>query len=455
MSMKSHVIPSKPKTYFTISHNQAGFTDQLVDFGIYYKLGRSLGFQYLHTSFHSSRSSLPPITLGRSSPLFTSQLWNKIYQKLYREFHHYWNQIQATSHPTPYDFLGFNVYLAGKTPQNLARENLENIDVPLGDVALLDNGISTFARIQQFVSDSVSRKFGGKREILVTFSTPPPHFPILLGEIIHSNIPEFQDGLDLIESYSEARKKRPWKSKFEENKVKILVHIRQGDVAVIETPWNTFIPVWLKKLVEYNKFSDIQYDNRVFQIDDYYLFIKRVLANFYGTKFSSLFFSDGFKRAFSLFSSDSLKSLSLTKDQVKRLIKSEETYDEKAFHRLTKITGSTLVLGEEPQKLCELIHSILVADVIIIGPRAAMVPKLLASYRHADNMPLIIVLHKGTTPPFAHTDFLGLHAKAKNFIYVNILEDNDELVLSELTERVAKHQSTLEHSQKVEEIMLI
>ena len=445
MSMETEGIHSKPKTYFTISPNSGGITDQLLEFCIYHKLGRSLGYQYLHTPFRSPRSSLSLIPLSFASHLGHDHFLNKVYRKLYQSFYNYWSRIELKFRPNAYDFLGFNAYLTEKTGLGPSMENLEKIELKVGDRTLKENDIRTLEGIQNFVSHSVSRKISGKKDILVTFRATS--FPVLMGEIIHSNIRDNQDGLDLNKSYFEARQKRPWKSKFEDSKIKIVVHIRQGDIAVVETPWKTFIPVWCQELVEYHKFSDIQYDNRVFHLDEYYEFIKKFLSHFEGTKFSSLIFSDGFKRAFFQFTNESLNRLNLTKEQLKSLMKTTKSYDKKAFNRFTNLEGSTLVLGESPRSLCDLIHSILIADIIIIGPRAGMVPKLLATYGHVDKMPIVVALHKGTTPPFSHTDYLGLDAKAKNFIYINIFDDNYEIALSKLSNLMTNLHPKHQHSQ--------
>ena len=445
--MKIGLTHSNHDTYFRIlpGAGETGFSDQLVAFCVFYKLGLSLEYKYLHTPFRSPRSTFPAMPLSVAAPLFNRHLFNRIYRKLRRELHNGWSRLQFKLYPEIYDFLGFNAYLIERTGRTPAAGNLEMVDIELGDVTLERNGITTFEGLQKFVRDSVSRKITGKEKTLVTFRVTS--FFSFLGQLIHSNIPDYQDGLDLRKAYFEARQRRPWKSKFEDGNVKMVMHIRQGDVAVIETPWNTFIPVWSEALVEYNKFSDIQYDNRLFRVDDYCQFVKRLMSHFKDAKFSLLFFSDGFGRAFSRFTHERVKSLNLTKDQLKILTRSEKSYDQKAFNKLTNLRGSTLVVGEHPRKLCELVHSVLIADIVIIGPRGGMVPKLMATYCNVDNMPIVIVLHRGTTPPFSHTDYMGLHARARKFIYVNVVNCDYELVASKLSEMVANLHPKQPHSQ--------
>ena len=427
--MKTEPALSKPNVYFTFSPTEAGFTDQLFAFSIYYKLGLSLGYQYIHTPFQSSHSSSLPETQNNKFPMGTTHLFAKIFRRLRRKFQYYWNRTVLNQFPDPYDFLGFNSYLA-KRNSPIPNRNLTKIVLPLGDSVLRENDLNTFEEIQNFVSDSIYKSINAQKDLLVVFKATS--FPFLMGQLVHSSIPDFQDGLDLNKAYFDARQINPWKPIFEKNSLKMMIHIRQGDVAVIETPWETCIPVWEKNLVEYPNFQDIQYDNRVLHLDEYSLFTERLQAHLKDITFSSLVFSNGFSRAFSQFHHKGMESLNITTDQEKSLLESVETYDEKAFKKFSGLSNSTLVLGENSEKLCDLIHSILLADLIIIGPRGGLVPKFLATYRNTDNMPIVIVLHKGTPPPFSHTDYMGLHDNISKFIDVNILEDDLELVFSKL-----------------------
>ena len=47
---------SKEPVYFTCKVG-GGFTSQLIEFLTFYKLGRSLGYRYVHTPFANKRSS--------------------------------------------------------------------------------------------------------------------------------------------------------------------------------------------------------------------------------------------------------------------------------------------------------------------------------------------------------------------------------------------------------------
>ncbi len=438
MPIKTELTHSKHDTYFSIRPFETGFTDQLLEFCIFYKLGLSLEYKYLHTPFQSIHSSLPPMPLSVAALLVNRHLFNRIYRRLRRKLHNYWSRLEFKLYSDIYDFLGFNAYLIGRTGRTPAAGSLEMIDIELGDVTLERNGITTFEGLQKFVRNSVSRKITGKEKTLVMFRVTS--FPKFMGQLIHSNIPDYQDGLDLRKAYFEARQRCPWKSKFEDGKVKMAMHIRQGDTAVIETPWNTFIPVWLhvkSAFTEHSKFSDIPHD-RVFPVKEYYPFVNRLISHFKDDYFSLLFFSDGFKRAFAMLNHERVKSLNLTKDQLKILMRSEKSYEQKTFNKLTNIRGSTLVIGEKPRKLRDLTHSVLVADIVIIGPQAGMIPKLISTYGNVDNMPIIIVLHKGTTPPYSHTDYMGLHAKAGKFLYVNVDNCDYELVVSRLKKSLSE-----------------
>ena len=52
-------------TYFTIEPTESGFTDQLMQFNAFYKLGLHLGLPYVHTPFVSIRSDGSDLPIAR------------------------------------------------------------------------------------------------------------------------------------------------------------------------------------------------------------------------------------------------------------------------------------------------------------------------------------------------------------------------------------------------------
>ena len=79
-----------------------------------------------------------------------------------------------------------------------------------------------------------------------------------LFQFIWNNINDAYDDIDFNSIYFNARKQMPWKSNYEKNKINLLVHIRQGDTAVIETPWDTYIPVHSKGYGLFREFENLE-----------------------------------------------------------------------------------------------------------------------------------------------------------------------------------------------------
>jgi len=331
-----------------------------------------------------------------------------------------------------YDFLGFNTHLCERT-SFLQKKTLHIVDVTLTDELIRKKGITTLAELQGFVKDQLSDKRSKKKKTIQVNFKITIHTNFF--RLIHQDIPDYQDQLNLRTAYFEARRRQPWASKFVDTKVKILVHIRQGDTAVIKTPWNTYIPVknfTKNRFAEHRKFSDIQSDIFL-QVSDYYDFVSMFITHFNDDMFSILFFSDGFRRAFDLLHKD-IERLKLTPDRLKILNHSQKHYDQKAFEILKGIKNGETVIGESSTNLFDLIHSALSSDIVIIGTQQQMIPKLLTNYcANYDQLPTVIVLHRGSKPNHSR---IGLNdALKKKLIYFNIHEPDYEWLNIRLTKQ--------------------
>lgn len=116
---------SEPPVYFAISTiAEAGFTDQLAQFTIFFKLGRSLNYLYFHTPLKATRSS-----------------------------------------SCTFDFVGLNQYLAKTHTPPLKKFRL--FDLPISDEVLQDHHLSSFEDLQDYVSTVVAKARGQTTETLV------------------------------------------------------------------------------------------------------------------------------------------------------------------------------------------------------------------------------------------------------------------------------------------------
>jgi len=390
--------------YFTIQPTDAGFTDQMIQFSAFYKLGLSLGYSYLHTSFSSQRS-------GSSSA---------------------WQQA-SMAYSDVYDFLGFNAYFHKQTVEMIAKSLCE-VGLRLDDALLERHGVRMFPDLQAFVGALLLKSGHVETGVLVRF--------ILAGGrdffgLIQSSIPNYPDGLDLRDIYFEARRARPWMSTCPAGRLKTLIHIRQGDTAVIETPWHTFIPLRPKEnaFIEHRNLADIP-NARMMLVEEFRDFLVSLLSHFTFDTLSISVFSDGFKRSFEVLNSER-KKLRLTPAQQQWLFASEASYEQRAFEGLRAIPNVRIVLGEDPPQLCDFIHSCLTADLIVTGPQQRLIPKLIATYFTPVNMPVVVVVYRGGRNEENVQSYhgrLGLADRKERLVYVDILDPNIATLACRLTE---------------------
>ena len=402
---------------FTIIPTAAGFTDQLRQFNALYKLGLSLGYKYFHTPFLSSRSSR----------CIRLSIFEKIAGKLENKFpflRKYYSFMRRRSNFDVYDFLGFNQYF-NSVNICLETKSLKVIDIELNDDILKLNHVNSFEGLQKFIQNRIENKFNlASNNILVEFrSTGGKRHKICA--FIHSNIPNFQDSLSLRSIYFERRKESPCESRFLNNKIKILLHIRQGDTSVIETPWKTYIPVRrLEKMKEYKKLENIE--QTVFLPTDYLNFMKNFISRLDDRMFSILTFSDGFQRAFMLLERH-IEKFEFNSTQIQSLRKIRKLYDKIYFKKIRKLKNSKCFVGESSRNLSNLIHSTLNSDIVITSSQQRMLPKLVECYCDAIK-PIVVILYKGSKPEYDDISFMH----EERFIYTDLYRPNYEYIFQRL-----------------------
>ncbi|MGB0383481.1 MAG: hypothetical protein ACPGWR_01535 [Ardenticatenaceae bacterium] len=420
--MESDKTKSKRKMFFNIKPSNGGVTSQLLQFTALYKLGLSLGYCYVHQPFYSPRSS--DIRADQWPASMPEQWWRDVVVR--------WKQFESRFHPGVYDFIGFNEYLSAKT-ERYDCSNIKPIILQIGDSLTDANNVSTFESLQRYVADFVNERVGRQKKSMVTFSLLPGSGRNFFG-LINDTIPDFQDGLNLREVYFEARRKQPWPNKYPVGRLKVAVHIRQGDTAVVKTPWDTYILAWNKSdgKFKYVEAADLNTFAKVplLPVDDYHEFVQQLTARFAADDFSFLFLSDGFQRAFERVSKK-VEKLDLTDTQIAVLKRSQKSYDKRAFAKFDDINNSAAIVGEHPTKLCDLLHSVLLADIVIVGTQQKLVPKFLSNYSDPDTMPILIVLYRAGKPKH-HT--LGLNEVRHKFIYVDMNQPDYDAIALRLSE---------------------
>lgn len=429
--------------YFTIMPSNAGFTDQLFQFSVFYKLGLSLKFIYLHSDFINKREGSEDIYnfLGLNEYFYPNKLTSKT--KLYR-------------------IMGTNNYFCRKV--RLSRINrikrivkkaqfwvfnklffndYNFVDIGLDDETPYEKDFVPIKDFQDLIRKIVSQKFktrSNRKNVIRFYLVAGRYFFLKLAPSVNQQIPFFQDKFDLRSICLDRAKDRNIASGFSKNKIKVLVHIRLGDTATIETPWNSFIPLWsgnsFSQLKEYpDKSSEVF--QRVMDVCDFSLFLKKFYTLIHPDNFSIVIFSDGYKTAFKeVFRMHD--DLHLDNDKIAALKKSALTYEEERFSIFDDVKNQVRIVGENNEDLNKMVYSSLISDVIVIGCNQKMIPKLLATYSDVNSAhpPIIIALYISKLP-----DYKILLDETKAMVYpVNITDlEHDEGLFNALEELKRRH----------------
>ena len=414
---------------FTIAPRPHGFTDQMLQFAVLYRLGRSLGWTYRHTPFASPFSSPPPPAPG--DPSLRAWLAG-LPQRLV------WRGPRRGLVPIPeiYEFLGFNRHFEERDEMADARPD-RVVDLPIVDRWLRENGATTAEGVQKLVSERAAAALGDDRDRLVRLRiTAGRRF---FGTVLAGTSPP-RDGPDLRAIYEQARGREPWRSLYRGRGLRILLHIRQGDTAALETPWSTWLPLWPRShstvFREYGRLGAIP-DRRHLRVRDFVPLAQAFGAVLAPRSYSMLAFSDGFERSFSFLRSIRHR-VALPPERIDAVLATERGYEAKQFRRLERLDDCRCIVGESPRKLCDFVESALKADVIVVGGQQRLVPKLLATYCTPDTMPLVIVLHRGGgfgRAPRRFYQIVGLGRRADCFAFMDARKPDSAALAGLLEDR--------------------
>jgi len=438
----SNQAEHKNDVYFTVIPSKAGFTDQLFQFSTFYKLGRSLGYTYLHSGFTNSRPGA-----------------EDIYEFL--GFNEHFATKRLTDRERAYRFMGMNNCLGNKEIRlhNRIKNKIKYwvfhalmfnkfnfIDVGLGQSVPIEADADPIKGLKSLVRGLVAKKYrtdSGCKNVVRFYLTSGRSFFSQLAPLINQQMPLFPDKLDLRATYFSLRKTSPIKSRYSGNKTNLVVHIRLGDTALIETPWHTFVPLWsdlcISPLKEYPDKQDELF-LQVMDEGDFYGFLRKFTSFFNADDLSIAIFSDGYKTAFKeLFRQ--IGDLHLDSHKLDSLKDAVVTHEEKRFSIFDDMKNCTRVVGETNGDLQELVHSSLTADIIVVGCHQRMIPKFLATYYDASlkNPPIIISLYRGRVPRYQLK--IGLdERKAKLYpVDINTLECDD--ALTDLVQEIKQRHS--------------
>ncbi len=377
------MIPQK--TYFTLVLNSSvGLTDHLGQIKTVRKLGLSLGYVYIHRRTANRRNTglMMPLTL----PWFLAKKVNRVYRWFVR------------NHPSIYDHMGLTEHFSreAKAERHPALTECKKVEIVLGDRVLEKQGITSLDGLQRWIKEIVSREPLSDRPLAVSIRLI---YPLSLLKAVVRSIPDSIDDLNPRAIYSEHRRSAFPKSRFPEQGLKTLMHIRLGDVAPVRTPWKTWIcwgrqeknPAWH----EYRNESEFHQ----LTVADFYDFIQGISTRFDDNAFALQIFSDGFERTFPQILSDNNhprrgSSLGLLRKQLKALLKQRKRYA-REFKPLKKVKNSVSTIGETPGKLIKLIDAVATANLLVVAfPSQMMAFRLMDRLYSSAETPPAVLLHK-------------------------------------------------------------
>jgi len=386
-------IVKQKNVYFTIELEKAGITDQLIQFIVFHNLGTSLNFIFSHTKLQSSRSFVK----NKSDDQNSSEGQEK-------------DQYEDV-----YDFLGLNKFFAGISHKILGSDDVKRVDLEMeNDSYFFNRGIAQKKHLVTYLKLKLLTEITSPGDYVLVRFRLKGHSSFF--KMFNSSKEYYSFQYDLRSVYNHARELKPQTITYKKKSRPFFIHIRQGDTGVIKTPWDTYVFVWGIKnnaYKEISSFRDIQ-DDSIIRTDEYYSFIKDFLHCFDDHFFSVRIFSDGFQRTFQK-AYQNQEALGWTDTQISRLKNHELTYDQNSFEKFSQLDGVKTCIGEKNTKLYELIHSLLHAEVVIIGTQQRMIPKLLSVYCNPSNMPLVIVLENNnhsSLQSFGREELLPFYIKA-------------------------------------------
>ena len=400
------IIQINPSTYFTVWTNNGGFTDILSQFWALFKLGRSLDFLYLHRSLRS------PVRVSGA-----------------------------------FEFVGLNQHFSANSAHP-PFSRFRFLDIPITQEIIENLDLSSFEKLRRHV----------QRLVLKTRAQTGDDFVVRLGigeggrniyPTIHNGCKNFTDEISFLDLYRQARSLAPRASRFRLNKRKVLVHMRQGDTAAIETPWHTFISTWSnvwpkEYLQEFESYDQLSKDH--IEIQHFYDFMQAFQSQFVD-ELSIHFCSDGYQAAFDcLF--ENIAQFTFDDQRIEALRAISHSYGERHFRQFDNFDDSVLQVGETDEHFFDLINSIVESDIIVTGTQQHMVVQFVAKFYDLGKPKIIVVLHRHGMLP--DREWHDLSENKAVLIPVDVADYNIEAVCHRVRHELEKcklDQSFIEQSR--------
>ena len=324
--------------------------------------------------------------------------------------------------------------------------DIQIIEFKFDQYFLGKNQINNIETLIVFINNKVSEY--ETKNILVKFIMIKTREIILL---IDDFLIETPKEIDFYSTYKKYKATYNYLSTFSDsNKLNILVHIRQGDTAILKLFPHIYFGcetrIFPLKIYCYNKNS--YRFLRIIQPEEYYQWLVNFRANFAVENYDCLVSSDGYERSVNNFI-DFIKLKEIIpfifvpqiKNFLSQLLNQRldtiiNEYNDKKFNRFQDLSSTRVIVGETDQNLMMLIDGILTADIIIIGTQQRMILRLLSIYVNPDKKPILIVLYKTQKPP--NYRGLGFIRENIDIIFFHLLNDDYSQLSMKVNKILAK-----------------
>ena len=361
--------------YFTVQTKESGIDDKLgYQLRILYKVGIACGYEYLHTpisfrrSWKSKSDWFQKIRYGIEQFLLLKcgfripQYWlvNAIFNKLISLLDKCFGALFKAD-DTLTCYLGLDTFDCCITDKPFSAYTI--MDIPFEQI-LETTSITDFAQLNQAIEALTS----AHNQVIYRFSADRiyPYISSLRRLLVNSGLGCDYRFLNIAEKYWSARHKWPVSLPFDDEKIKVVIHIRRGDSVVIDLcKRQIFLHGDIVTREEFEKILERDPGRRTIDICKYWSFLRGIFDEFGEDNFSCILISDGYARTFNIL----LRAihggrLILNRDEwktLRRLIKSADQELSEVF----KHRNVYPIIGESNMNLCKSIHALACADIVI------------------------------------------------------------------------------------------
>ena len=378
---------------FTVLPNGAGFTDQLSQLKAFYRLGVMMKMEYVYYPFVSARSDERYSKLEKSTWDYVSRsdvVSGADIIDLYRRL----NRCQDI-----YNGLGIRAYLSCK--YGVFNKTVIFTKIKISDDLLVGKSQYDISVLKSEVEKRIEIQCSLYNEVIPVF--------VLVGKrraiftLIASE--NFSKKLDIFYGYE---------CKLNAKKIDAVFHLRLGDTACYETPWDTHICVNRRKKEFMNESLTKQYlENGEYITDAEYFNCLKLIVDANCIK-SMKVFSDGYEIAYKIVES-SAKKIGYESRKLMEIKKRNGKYYNDRLKNMFLNYKNEMYIGTSNIQLRKLVAYILGASVVVTSSRQRMIVKFCATIGIVDSR--LLILYKKRKPNYR--DIVGADTINMGFIDVD------------------------------------